>query len=409
MIDVSSTFKIAMKSLRINKMRSMLTSLGIIIGVSAVIIMLAVGAGASKRITDELSSMGSNLLTVRSGSSTSGGLRMGAGTQPTLTMKDAAAIEKNCPAALYVSPYTREAKQVTYSNQNWSTSIAGIAPSYIEIADWKILNGRGFTDEDINNSSKVALIGNTVAINLFGDLDPLEKTIRIGGIPFKIVGLLDSKGQMSMGMDQDDIIMIPITTAQKRVFGTNFPGTIQSIEVKAVSPEAVTDAEEQITELLHVRHRIGKNQEDDFRIRNMTEIINSMKETTKVMSILLGAIASVSLLVGGIGIMNIMLVSVTERTKEIGIRMAIGATTIDIRVQFLIEALMLSIAGGLIGVATGLLVSKSIATFSDTSILVTPFSIILSLGFSAFIGVVFGYYPAHKASLLNPIDALRYE
>jgi len=409
MIDLNSTFKIATKSLRINKMRSMLTSLGIIIGVSAVIIMLAVGAGASKKITDQLSSMGSNVLTVRSGSSTSGGLKLGAGTQPTLTLKDADAIPKECPAVLMASPFTRDGKQVTFSNQNWSTAIVGVAPNYLLIDDWKIAAGRTLNDDDINNSSKVALVGNTVVINLFGDLDPLDKTIRINGIPFKIVGLLDTKGQGSMGVDQDDTIMIPITTAQKKVSGTAFPGMVASIEVKAVSSDAVSAAEKQMTDLLRIRHKIGKNQEDDFRIRNMTEIINQMKEATKTMAILLGSIASVSLLVGGIGIMNIMLVSVTERTKEIGIRMAVGANSVDIRVQFLIEALLLSILGGLVGVATGLIVSKSIAAFSDTSILVTPFSIILSLGFSAIIGIAFGYYPAHKASLLNPIDALRYE
>lgn len=409
MIDLNSTLKIALKSLKINKMRSILTSLGIIIGVSAVIIMLAIGSGASKRIESELSSMGTNILTVRSGSTTSGGLKMGMGTQQTLTVKDAQAIEKNCPSVLYVSPYLREAKQVTFSNQNWSTAVSGVSPEYLEIKDWAITNGRGFAEEDINNTTKVALLGNTVIANLFGDLDPVGKTIRIDGIPFKVIGTLGSKGQLGMGMDQDDIIMIPYSTAQKRVFGTSFPGAVSTIEVKAKNVELLDEAQAEITDLLRTRHRIGKNQEDDFSIRNMTEMVNSMKDATKAMSVLLGAIASVSLLVGGIGIMNIMLVSVTERTKEIGIRMAIGANTLDIRVQFLIEALLLSIAGGVTGVFLGLFISKMIAFFSSTSIFVTPFSIIISLGFSAFIGVVFGYYPAYKASLLNPIEALRYE
>ena len=409
MIDLNSTLKIALKSLRINKMRSMLTSLGIIIGVSAVIIMLAVGSGASKRISDELASMGTNILTIRSGSTTSGGLRMGMGTQQTLTVKDAQAIQKNCHSVLLVSPYLREAKQITFSNQNWSTAVSGVASEYLNIRDWTIVSGRGFTDEDINNTAKVALLGNTVVTNLFGDLDPIGKTIRIAGIPFKVVGLLGTKGQLGMGMDQDDVIMIPYTTAQKRVFGTSFPGAVSTIEVKAKDVELLDEAQTEIKELLRIRHRIGKMDEDDFSIRNMTEMVNSMKSATQTMSILLGAIASVSLLVGGIGIMNIMLVSVTERTKEIGIRMAIGANSVDIRVQFLIEALLLSIAGGITGVIIGIIVSKLIAVFSDMSILITPFSIFLSLGFSAFIGVVFGYYPAHKASLLNPIEALRYE
>jgi len=409
LIDFHSTFNIAIKSLRINKMRSALTSLGIIIGVSAVIIMLGVGSGASNRISNELSSMGTNILTVRSGSSTSGGLRMGMGTQQTLTVKDAEAIVKNCKSVLYVSPYLAQSKQVTYSNQNWATSINGIDKTYMDIKDWTIALGRNFSQEDINNNAKVALLGNTVVTNLFGDLDPIDKTIRIDGIPFKVIGALNSKGQLGMGMDQDDVIMIPYTTAQKRVFGTSFPGAVSTIEVKVRDVDNIARAEQEITELLHLRHKIGKNQENDFSIRNMTEMVKSMQEATKAMSILLGSIASVSLLVGGIGIMNIMLVSVTERTKEIGIRMAIGATSVDIRVQFLIEALLLSIAGGLVGVAIGLLVSKGIATFTSTSVIVTPFSIFLSLGFSALIGVIFGYYPAYKASLLNPIDALRYE
>lgn len=409
MIDLKSTFNIAIKSLKINKMRSALTSLGIIIGVSAVIIMLGVGSGATNRISNELSSMGTNVLTVRSGSSTSGGLRMGMGTQQTLTVKDSQAIEKNCHAVMYASPYLRESKQATYSNQNWSTAINGVSQTYLDIKDWTIALGRNFSQEDINNSAKVALLGNTVVTNLFGDLDPVDKTIRIGGIPFKVIGVLTSKGQLGMGMDQDDVIMIPYTTAQKRLFGTSFPGSVSTIEIKVRDVDQISRAENEITELLRIRHKIGKNQEDDFSIRNMTEMVNSMKEATKAMSILLGSIAGVSLLVGGIGIMNIMLVSVTERTKEIGIRMAIGATSVDIRVQFLIEALFLSIAGGLVGVAIGVLGANGIAMFTDTSVIVTPFSIILSLGFSALIGIIFGYYPAYKASLLNPIDALRYE
>lgn len=409
MIDFSSTLKIALRSLRINKMRSILTSLGIIIGVSAVIIMLAVGTGASKKISDDMASMGSNLLMIRSGSSNTGGVRMGSGTQPTLTLKDSEAITKDCPAVAYVAPYMSEAKQVTYANQNWATSAAGTSPSYFYIRDWKINEGRNFTEEDNKNITKVAIIGNTVALNLFGDVEPLNKTVRIGNVPFKIIGVLETKGQNGMGQDQDDVIFIPITTAQKKLFGTDFPGMVKLINVKAVSAEHLELAEQQITELLRERHHIGKNKDDDFMVRNLTQMMESAKAATKTMAILLGSIAGVSLLVGGIGIMNIMLVSVTERTKEIGIRMAIGAKANDIRQQFLIESLLLSFAGGIIGILIGVLGAYAIQIFSSMQISISSFSILLSFGFSGLIGVVFGYYPAYKASLLNPIDALRYE
>lgn len=409
MIDFGSTFKMALVSLKINKMRSMLTSLGIIIGVSAVIIMLAVGSGASKKISDDMAAMGSNQLMITSASSTSGGVRLGSGTKPTLTLKDANAIEANCKAVHSVAPYMTEAKQVTYGNQNWSTAVGGTSPSYIDIANWEISSGRNLIPEDTKNVTKVAIIGNTVAINLFGDVDPIDKTIRIGNVPFKVVGLLASKGENGMGMDQDDIILIPITTAQKKLFGTDFPGMIKRINVKAVNSESLSLAEEQIEELLKARHHIGKNQENDFTIRNLTQMMESAKEATKTMGLLLGAIASVSLLVGGIGIMNIMLVSVTERTKEIGIRMAIGAKSRDIQIQFLIESLLLSIAGGIIGVVIGVVGAYAIKFFSEMNIVISGFSVLLSMGFSCIIGVIFGYYPAYKASLLNPIDALRYE
>ena len=409
MIDFKSTLKMAVVSLRINKMRSMLTSLGIIIGVSAVIIMLAVGTGASQKIAKDMESMGSNLLMIRSGSVTSGGVRMGSGTRPTLTIKDAEAIDANVQGVLAVAPYSSEAKQITFGNQNWATSVAGTTASYLKIRNYEIASGRNFIPEDIKNTTKVAIIGNTVATELFGDLEPLNKTIRVGNIPFKVIGTLKIKGQNGMGQDQDDLIFIPITTAQKKVFGTDFPGTVKMINVQAQNADVLGILENDIKEILRKRHRIGKTQEDDFEVRNLAEMQETIKSSAKTMSLLLGAIASVSLLVGGIGIMNIMLVSVTERTKEIGIRMAIGAKASDIRIQFLIESFILSIIGGLIGVFIGVIGAKSIQLFSDMSISITSFSILLSLGFSGTVGVLFGYYPAYKASLLNPIDALRYE
>lgn len=409
MLDFKSILKMATVSLKINKMRSILTSLGIIIGVSAVIIMLAVGSGASKKIAKDMESMGSNLLMVRSASAKSGGVRMGMGTRPTLTMKDAEVIESKARGVLAIAPYSAESKQLTYGNQNWSTTVGGTTQPYFLIRNYEIESGRGFLPEDNKNSTKVAIIGQTVSTELFGDVDPIGKTIRIGNVPFKVVGLLKTKGSSGMGQDQDDLVFIPITTAQRKVFGTDFPGTVSMIAVKAQNDEVLSLAQEDITEILQHRHHIGKNQDNDFGIRNLAEMQETIKSTTKTMSLLLGAIAGVSLIVGGIGIMNIMLVSVTERTKEIGIRMAIGAKASDIRIQFLIESFILSMAGGLTGVAIGILGAFLMHKFAGMNIAITLQSILLSLGFSAAIGIGFGYYPAYKASLLNPIDALRYE
>ncbi len=409
MLDFKSIFKMATISLRINKMRSMLTSLGIIIGVSAVIVMLAVGSGASKKIAADMESMGSNLLMIRSASAKAGGVRMGSGTKPTLTLKDVTALEQKARGILAIAPYSAEGKQVTYGNQNWSTSIGGTTSQYFRIRNYEMEAGRGFLIEDIKNSTKVAVLGQTVSNELFGDVDPIGKTIRIGNIPFKVIGLLKSKGSSGMGQDQDDIVFIPITTAQRKVFGTDFPGTVSMIAVQAQNDQVISLAQEDITEILKSHHHIGAKQDNDFEISNLAEMQETRKSTMKTMSLLLGAIAGVSLIVGGIGIMNIMLVSVTERTKEIGIRMAIGAKASDIRFQFLIESFLLSMSGGFSGIVVGVFGAWLMHTLAGMNIAITLSSILLSLGFSAAIGIGFGYYPAYKASLLNPIDALRYE
>lgn len=409
MIDFESTLKISLRSLKVNKMRSILTSLGIIIGVSAVIIMLSIGEGAKQRINKDIASMGSNLLMVLSGSTTSSGVRMGSGTQPTLTIKDAQAMLSHCPSVSEVAPTVSQVQQLVYANQNWSTTVNGITPGFMPIRLWEIEDGRAISADDIKNTTKVAVLGTTVTENLFGDMDPLNKTVRIGGMPFKIIGILKEKGQNGMGQDQDDTVLIPITTAQKKLFGTDFPGMVKHISVQAKDENSLDSAQEEISELLRERHNLGKNKEDDFSIRNFTQMLETAKQASNTMALLLGSIASVSLLVGGIGIMNIMLVSVTERTKEIGIRMAIGATAMDIRIQFLVEALLLSLAGGFLGVIIGVLGSQLISVFSSMNVVISALPILISFGFSGLVGIVFGYYPAYKASLLNPIEALRYE
>ena len=393
----------------INKMRSALTMLGIIIGVGAVIAMLAVGTGASERISQQIASIGSNLIIILPGSTTSGGLRMGMGSQPTLTKDDADAILKECSAVQDVAPVLNGAAQIVYGNQNWSTGVYGTTPSMLNIRDWPLASGRSFTEQDVKSATKVCLLGQTVVENLFGGIDPIGQILRIKKVPFTVIGVLDKKGQSPQGQDQDDTVYIPVTTAQKKIFGTTFPGMVRTIMVKAKSTEDLDAAEKQINELLRQRHRIGPKKENDFTVRNLTQIMQVAEQSTKVMTLLLGAIASVSLLVGGIGIMNIMLVSVTERTREIGIRMAVGAKTWDIRLQFIIEALTLSLIGGVIGIIVGISGSQIISAVAGWSTIVSVLSIFLAFGFSGLVGIFFGFYPAYKASLLNPIDALRYE
>jgi putative ABC transport system permease protein len=409
MINLPSTVRISFRALRVNKMRSALTMLGIIIGVGAVIAMLAVGTGASRQIAAQMSSIGSNLLIVLPGATTAGGVRMGAGTQPTLTMSDAEAMQKECPAVSDVAPVLSGVAQVVYGHQNWSTGVVGTTPAMLNVRDWPIASGRPFTAQDVKSATKVCLLGQTVVDNLFGGQNPVGQIVRIQKVPFTVVGVLASKGQSPGGQDQDDTIYVPVTTAQKKLFGTAFPGMVRIIMVKARSTGDLDPAEQQINELLRQRHHIGPRQDNDFTVRNLTQMMQAAEQSTKVMTLLLGAIASVSLLVGGIGIMNIMLVSVTERTREIGIRMAVGAKTWDIRLQFIVEALTLSLIGGIVGIILGISGSEVVSALAGWPTVVDPFSVLLAFAFSALVGIFFGFYPAYKASLLDPIEALRYE
>ncbi len=409
MINPAASVKVAMRALKVNKMRSGLTMLGIIIGVGAVITMLAVGEGTKQQLSQQISSIGSNLIMVLPGSTSAGGVRMGSGTQPTLSLSDAEAIERECPAVAAVAPIHGGGAQIVYGNLNWATTITGTTPSVLEVREWPLASGKPFTEQDIKNANKVALIGQTVADYLFGDIDPVGQMVRIKGVPFVISGVLASKGQSPTGQDQDDVVYIPVTAAQKKLFGTAFPGSVRIITVKAKSTEHLAAAEEQINALLRQRHRLSSRQENDFTVRNLTQIMEAAEEGQRTMTILLGAVASISLLVGGIGIMNIMLVSVTERTREIGIRMAVGAKTMDIRLQFMIEAVTLSLIGGILGILIGIACAQLYSFVNEKPTIISLISVVMSFSFSGFVGIFFGFYPAYKASLLNPIDALRYE
>jgi putative ABC transport system permease protein len=405
------SIRIALRSLRVNKLRSALTMLGIIIGVGAVIAMVAVGAGAQARVAEQIQSLGSNLIIVLSGSVTSSGTRMGHGSQLTITEDDAYAIAREVAAVQVTAPSTRGTAQVVYGNLNWSTIIQGVTPDYFEARDWAIVGGRPILPEDLEGATKVALLGQTTVLNLFGDTDPLGQIIRIKKVPFTVIGTLDRKGQNSWGQDQDDVIIIPISTAKKKVLGrsTSNPRAVGVISIKIRPGEDMPEAETQIRELLRQRHRLQPYQDDDFWLRNLSEVLQTQEESSKVMTYLLAAIASVSLMVGGIGIMNIMLVSVTERTREIGLRMAVGARGRDILGQFLIEAVTLSLIGGVIGIALGLGGAEALSYFAEWRTLVSPQAIAMAFGFAAAVGVFFGFYPARKAARLDPIEALRYE
>jgi putative ABC transport system permease protein len=391
-----------------NRLRTILTMLGMVIGVGAVILMLAVGQGAQQQVQASIASMGSNLFIILSGSTTSGGARMGGGAAPTLTITDAQAIEElsSVNAAAPSSPGTA---QLVYGPNNWSTQITGTTPSFLTVRDWQLSSGYPFADSDVRSATQVALLGQTVVQNLFGDEDPVGQTIRIKNSPFVVLGVLAAKGQSLDGRDQDDTVLIPVTTAQRKVFGTRIGGTVRFIMAQAESADAMDRVEKSINDLLRQRHRIREGADNDFSVRNLTAMANTAAETAKVMSMMLGAIASISLLVGGIGIMNIMLVSVTERTREIGVRKALGATKWNIMFQFLIEAVVLCLLGGAIGIAMGMGGAEFLNRTFNWTTKVAPQSIGLAFGFSAAVGLVFGVWPARRAARLDPILALRYE
>ena len=403
--------EIALTALRANRLRSALTMLGIVIGVAAVIAMVAVGSGATERIQQQIEAIGSNLILVIPGSITSNGVRLGSGATVTLSEDDARAIASECPAVAAVAPTVRGGAQVTYGNNNWATSIVGTTPDYLTIRDQTVVRGNPFSADDGSSGTKVALLGGTVSQNLFGSADPTGQIIRIKNVPFTVDGVLSAKGQSPTGQDQDDVILIPISTAKRQVVGASQAnaGSIGAIMVQAVDAHSMDEAQSEIEALVRQRHRIQPGQDDDFTVRNLSDVFSAQESSARVMSILLGAIASVSLVVGGIGIMNIMLVSVTERTREIGLRIAIGARTRDLLAQFLVEAVTLSILGGIAGILVGVTASALISHFAGWNTLVSPTAIALAFVFSALVGVFFGYYPARKAALLDPIEALRYE
>jgi putative ABC transport system permease protein len=407
----TSSIRIAFRALEVNKLRSALTMLGIVIGVAAVIATAAIGSGAKERIQQQIASIGSNIIIIIPGSLTSSGMRMGAGNAVTLTEFDARELSVQCPDIALAVPIVRGGAQIVYENSNWATVVYGTTPGFLEVRDISVGEGAPFTQQDVDSGNKVALLGKTVATNLFGDIDPIGRSIRIKNVPVTVVGVLERKGQSATGQDQDDIILMPISTAKRKVIGIKSANAdaVDSITMQAKGSERIDAAQEEVKTLLRQRHHLAPSEEDDFSIRNMQEIFAAQAESSRVMSIMLAAVASVSLIVGGIGIMNIMLVSVRERTREIGLRQAVGAKTHDILTQFLIEVVTLSIAGGCVGVVLGIGASALISVLANWNTAVSLGAVLLAVFFSALVEISFGYYPARKAAYLDPIEALRSE
>lgn len=398
--------KMAWRSLAANKLRTFLTMLGVIIGVTSVIALVSVGMGVKKNVIDNISRLGSNMLIVMPGSSNRGGPRGAAGSITTLTYDDAEAIKNKIKNVSYVSPTVQGSYQVVYGHENWNTTVTGVIPEYVSIQSLTLKSGLFFSEHDVDVRNRVAVIGSTVATNLFESVNPVGKKIRIGNAPYTIIGVLESKGQSTGGQDQDDVVLIPLTTAQERLIGITY---VRSINVQVADADKMDEVQSNIEKLLRQRHRIRAGAEDDFNVRNLTSLMETMTSTTTMITLLLGAIAGISLIVGGVGIMNITLASVTERTREIGIRKAIGATYNSIMLQFLIESTMISIIGGVIGIVIGIGAAQAISKFGNFTTVISGLSIAASFGFALFVGIFFGLLPARKAARLDPIDALRYE
>jgi putative ABC transport system permease protein len=410
-MNVGGTAQLALSALAANKVRTGLTMLGVIIGVAAVVTMMAVGAGARARVEEQIRSLGSNLIIVLSGSITTSGVRLGAGSQLTVTEDDARAMEREIDVVQVAAPVVRGGVQVVAANANWATALFGVTPSFLEAREWTMTTGRTLTQDDVDGATKVVWLGQTVAQNLFGAADPIGQVVRIKKVPLAVVGVLARKGQSTQGQDQDDVVLVPLSTAKKKLLGTTQASAraVNAILVKVREAGAMKAAEQDIRTLLRQRHHLQPGQDDDFTLRNLSELFESQEAASRVLSLLLAAIASVSLVVGGIGIMNIMLVSVTERTREIGLRRAVGARRRDILTQFLIEAVTVSLIGGVIGIAVGIASAWAIGYFAGWLAPVQARAVIPAFVFAAAVGVFFGFYPARKASRLNPIDALRYE
>jgi putative ABC transport system permease protein len=403
---IGAVLKIALRALARNKGRSALTMLGIIIGVASVIAMVGLGQGAQTQVQQQIESMGTNMLIISAGSQRTGGVRGGAGTSTTLTPEDLEAILRDAPAVTAISPSVSVPVTLVFGNGNWSTRAEGVAPSYLSIRNRAVASGEFFTDAEVRTAARVAVVGETVARELFAGADPVGQTVRVRNLPFRVVGVLAAKGQSSFGQDQDDTLLIPYTTAMKKLLSTQY---VPQGYASAGSTQATFEAEAQIGSILRQRHNIRAGQDDDFNVRNLTDIAESAEATTRVMTMLLGSIAGVSLLVGGIGIMNIMLVSVTERTREIGIRMAVGAKSKHVRTQFLLESLVLGFTGGVVGIALGIGLSAVTSKVFGWPVITSATAVVVSALFSMMIGVFFGYYPAKKAAALDPIEALRFE